>query len=111
MDNPATTKHSSKSLAAQIDVVAEFHAHKIAPQRIAYRTGIDLQLVTQLLAGDCHQRLFTARLNRHRRSRREQRLQQSLNTKGIAQAVLQEQIEQEFLASLNTHPHPAKSRP
>ena len=41
-------KVSEKSLRQQIDVVAEFHAYKIHPQRIAYRTGIEMDLVTDL---------------------------------------------------------------
>lgn len=88
--------HSQKPLKEQISVVAEFHAHKIAPHRIAFRTGIELQLVNQLLNGECHQRLFSALLASHRRSRRDQRLKASMRIKGIAQASLQDTIEQEY---------------
>ncbi len=91
------SKSSDKSLQQQIDVVAHFHAYKIRPERIAFRTGINIELVTQLIAGDQHQRLFKALLTRHRQSRREQRLKQSLKVKGIAQAALQQKIEQEHL--------------
>ncbi len=92
-------KVSDKSLRQQIDVVAEFHAYKIHPKRIAYRTGIELDLVTELINGDSHQRLFKSLVARHRKSRRDQRLQKSLRKKGIAQAELQDKIEQEYEAS------------
>lgn len=97
---PPAYKSSSKTLQQKIDVVAEFHAHKIPAQRIAYRTGIELALVTQLIAGESHQRLFKARLAAHRRARRDQRLQHSLRIKGIAQATLQDQIEQDYQQTL-----------
>ena len=93
-------KVSEKNLRQQIDVVAEFHAYKIHPQRIAYRTGIELQLVTELINGDSHQRLFKASLARHRKARRDQRLQKSFRKKGIAQAELQDKIEQDYQASI-----------
>jgi hypothetical protein len=94
------SKSSNKSLQQQIDVVAHFHAYKIRPERIAFRTGITIELVNQLIEGDKHQRLFKALLARHRRSRRDQRLQKSRRIKGIAQAELQDQIEKEYIDSL-----------
>jgi hypothetical protein len=94
------SKSSNKTLQQQIDVVAHFHAYKIRPERIAFRTGINLELVTQLILGEGHQRLFKALLARHRRSRRDQRLQKSKRVKGIAQAELQDQIEKEYIDSL-----------
>jgi hypothetical protein len=93
-------KTSTKSLKEQIDVVAEFYAHKIPPLRIAYRTGVDIELVTQLVTGSSHQRLFNRLLARHKKARRDQRLKKSLRHKGIAQATLQDKIEQEYQASL-----------
>ena len=93
----SSAKVSDKSLREQIGVVAEFHAHKIHPLRIAYRTGINLQLVQQLINGDSHQGLFKALLAHYRKDRRDQRLQESLRHKGIARAALQQQIEQEYL--------------
>ncbi len=94
------SKSSNKTLQQQIDVVAHFHAYKIRPERIAFRTGINIELVNQLIGGDDHQRLFKALLARHRRSRRDQRLQKSRRIKGIAQAELQDQIEKEYIDSL-----------
>lgn len=94
------TKKSGKTLQQQIDVVAEFHAHKISPQRIAYRTGIEFELVSQLINAEKHQRLFNVLLARHRKRRRDQRLHKSLRTKGIAQATLQDQIEEDYQLTL-----------
>ena len=96
-------KISEKSLQEQIDVVAEFYAHKISPERIAFRTGINLEFVSQLLSGDIHERLFTHLLARHRKSRRDQRLKKSLRIKGIKQATLQDEIEQEYTKSLTNN--------
>jgi len=93
-------KSSDKPLKQRIDVVAEFHAHKIKPERIAYRTGIDFELVKQLVDGEAHQLLFKRLVAQHRKNRRDQRLKKSLRKKGIAQATLQDQIEQEYLETL-----------
>jgi hypothetical protein len=93
-------KSSNKTLQQQIDVVAQFHAYRIQPERIAYRTGIDANLVTDLINGSIHQRLFKALLARHRKDRRDQRLQKSRRIKGIAQAELQDQIEKDYINSL-----------
>lgn len=93
-------KTTSKSLHQQIDVVAEFHAHRIPAQRIAFRTGIDMTLVESLLAGTAHQARFKYLLARHRRKRRDQRIKKSLRIKGIAQASLQDTIEEEYQESI-----------
>ncbi|MFA7553795.1 MAG: hypothetical protein WCY88_06060 [Spongiibacteraceae bacterium] len=107
MIEPASTdrptlyaKACDKPLNEQINVVAEFYAHNIHPQRIAYRTGVSLTLVTQLVTGESHPKLFKALLAKHKRSRRDQRLKQSLRNKGIAQSALQDQIEQEYKDSI-----------
>lgn len=97
--NP-TTKISTKSLREQVDVVAEFHAHRIQAERIHIRTGIALELVLDLIEGRQHQALFQQLLHRHRKRRRDQRLKQSLRHKGITQSDLQDQIEREYQQSL-----------
>ena len=94
---PDAAKTCDKNLYQQIDVVAEFHAHKISAQRIAYRTGIELTLIQQLINGEAHPRRFQALLRRHRRARRDQRLQKALRFKGVTQADMREAIEREFL--------------
>lgn len=90
----------SHSLQEQLHIVAEFYVHKIPANRIAYRIGIDLALIEDLLAGRAHPKLFKALLAHYRKNRRAQRLKDSTKIKGIAQAEQQEQIEKEYLASL-----------
>lgn len=99
---PLSAKTCIKTLQEQIDVVAEFHAHNIQPERIAYRTGIPLQLVQELVHGESHQRQFKQRLAAHRRARRDQRLRRSRRIQGIAQAELQESIEREYQQTLKS---------
>ncbi|WP_205737320.1 hypothetical protein [Halioglobus japonicus] len=36
----------------QMHIVAEYHAHKIRPSRIAYRVGIDIAFIEALIAGE-----------------------------------------------------------
>ena len=94
-------KTSDKTLRGQIDVVAEFHAHKISPLRIAYRTGVNIELVKALVGGESHQRLFKALVSYHRKARRDLLLKKSLRKKGIGQAELQEKIEADFNETIN----------
>jgi DNA-binding transcriptional regulator LsrR (DeoR family) len=54
----------------QIHIVAEFHAHKIQPNRIAYRVGIDIAFIEELI--------------------------ESKRRKGVVQYELQQKIEAEF---------------
>lgn len=93
-------KITNKTLRDQIDVVAEFHAHKIHPKRIAFRTGVNLELVQELVNGESHQRIFKALVAFHRRARRDQLMKKSLRKQGIAQAEVQEKIEQDFKESM-----------
>jgi hypothetical protein len=87
-------------LEQQIRIVAEFYVHRIRPSRIAYRMGIDIDLVEKLIAGEAHQAVFREMVDYYRRNRRSQRLQQSRKIKGSAQVELQVQIEREFSESL-----------
>ena len=50
------------SEAKQIRLVAEFHANRIRPSRIAYRLGIDIALIDALLAGEYQASFFTEQL-------------------------------------------------
>ncbi len=83
-------------LEQQIRIVAEFYAHNIRPSRIAYRMGIDIDLVEKLIAGEVHQEAFNEMLVYYRRNRRNQRLDDALSLKGNARVELQERIEKEF---------------
>ena len=48
------------TLDQQIDLVAEFHVHRIRPSRIAYRLGIDIAQVEAWLSGRAGYRAFSA---------------------------------------------------
>jgi hypothetical protein len=88
------------SLQQQLHIVAEFHVHRIPANRIAYRIGIDLALIEDLLSGKEHRKLFKALLAHYRKKRRTERLKDSTKIRGIAQAEQQEQIEKDYLQSL-----------
>ena len=83
-------------LEQQIRIVAEFYVHKIRPSRIAYRMGIDIDLIEKLIAGETQQAAFKEMVNYYRKNRRNERLQQSSKIKGSAQVELQVEIEREF---------------
>ncbi len=86
-------------LEQQLRIVAEFYVHKIRPSRIAYRMGIDIDLIEKLIAGEAHQEAFDELVNYYRNSRRRQRLQQSQRITGSARVELQQEIEREFSES------------
>jgi hypothetical protein len=80
----------------QIEVVAQFHAHRIRPNRIAYRMGIDIALVEALIAGEVEPQRFAALVERHRRQRYRDRMRDSSQQRGSGRYELQQQIEKEF---------------
>ena len=51
----------------QIELVAEFHAYRIRPTRIAYRLGIDIALIDALLAGEQEPEQFKALVRHYRK--------------------------------------------
>ena len=51
----------------QIHIVAEFHANKIRPSRIAYRVGIDIAFIEALIAGEEEPDLFPRLVSRYSR--------------------------------------------
>lgn len=77
-------------------IVAEFHAHKIRPSRIAYRVGIDIAFIEELIAGEVEAEYFPRLVAHYRKQRYQQRLHDSTARKGIAQYELQQKIEREF---------------
>lgn len=83
-------------LEQQIRIVAEFYVHRIRPSRIAWRMGIDIDLIEKLIAGEAHQEMFDQMVNYYRKSRRNQRLTDAQRLKGSARVELQQRIEQEF---------------
>jgi hypothetical protein len=77
--------------------VAEFHAHKIRPSRIAYRVGIDIAFIEELIAGEVEEKRFPRLVKLYRSQRRQQRLKESVAFNGVSRFELQEQIEREFV--------------
>ena len=83
----------------QIDLVAEFHVHRIRPSRIAYRLGIDIAQVEAWLSGEQDAERFQRLMAAHRRRkyqlqiRRADRLQgqQSYELRLAAQHYLQQE--------------------
>ena len=78
-------------------IVAEFHAHKIRPSRIAFRVGIDIAFIEELIAGETEPERFALLVQQFRRGRYQQRLKHSARSKGVSRYELQQKIEHEFL--------------
>ncbi len=76
--------------------MAQFHANKIRPSRIAYRIGIDIALVEALVAGEEEVERFPQLVAYYRKQRYHQRLWDAKYKKGIVQYELQTRIESEF---------------
>src|SRR6056297_1704370 len=81
----------------QVRIVAEFHANKIRPSRIAYRVGIDIALIEALIAGEIEAERFPRLVADYRRQRYANRMQRAAaRTSGITRYETQQQIEQEY---------------
>ena len=76
--------------------MAEFHAHKIRPSRIAYRVGIDIAFIEELIAGEMESERFSRLVKHYRAGRYNQRLRESSRSKGVARYEMQQTIEREF---------------
>lgn len=85
-------KQCDKPLLEQVQLVAEFHAHKIKPERISYRTGVSLELINNLLAGRSHARFFAHCLKVSRQNYRQQRLRQAARKTGAERLYLERQF-------------------
>jgi len=80
----------------QIHIVAEFHAHKIQPARIAYRVGIDIAFIEELIAGESEAGRFDRLVTHYRKKRFSRRMKSSKAKKGGVQYELQQKISREF---------------
>ena len=80
----------------QIHIVAEFHAHKIRPSRIAYRIGIDIAFIEELIAGEAEEGRFGRLVVHYRKQRYSKRMKDSKVKKGVGQYELQQTIIREF---------------
>lgn len=77
-------------------IVAEFHAHKIRPSRIAYRVGIDIAFIEELIAGETEPERFAQLVKHYRTRRHQQRLKETHAKSGVTRYELQQKIEREF---------------
>lgn len=77
-------------------IVAEFHAHRIRPSRIAYRVGIDIAFIEALIAGELEPERFPRLVAHYRRNRYQQRLRDSQREQGVTRFELQQRIEADF---------------
>ena len=96
------SRECTYSREQQIRIVAEFHAHKIRPSRIAFRVGIDIAFIEELIAGETEQERFAHLVNQFRKGRYQQRLRESTRSAGVARYELQQQIEREYLQERDT---------
>ena len=80
----------------QIHIVAEFHANKIRPSRIAYRIGIDIAFIEELIAGETEAGRFERIVAHYRRQRYSKRMTESKRRRGVVQYEMQQKIEKEF---------------
>ena len=77
--------------------MAEFHAHKIRPSRIAFRVGIDIAFIEALIAGETEPERFLQLGKYYRTGRYQQRLRDSSRRTGVSRYELQQKIEREFM--------------
>lgn len=107
-DNPSSDKRTPSppygysrectySREQQMHIVAEFHAHKIRPSRIAYRVGIDIAFIEELIAGETEAARFAQLVTFYRKGRYQQRLRDSQASTGVKRYELQQKIEREFM--------------
>ena len=87
----------------QLQVVAQFHANQIKPNRIAYRMGIDIAFIEGLIAGEIEPEKFGALVQRYRTQRYRERLRKSQKRRGTGRYELQQQIEKEHQEALVLH--------
>ena len=90
------SRECTYSREEQVRIVAEYHANKIRPSRIAYRVGIDIAFIEELIAGETEAELFPRLVAQFRRQRFQQRMADSGNRRGVARYELQQRIEREF---------------
>lgn len=80
----------------QVELVAEFHAYRIRPSRIAYRLGIDIALIDELLAGERYHDQFAALVALHRRRRYQSRVDAANRRHGQHAYELRQQALEDF---------------
>ena len=91
------SRECTYSREEQMHIVAEFHAHKIRPSRIAYRVGIDIAFIEELIAGEAEAEQFACLVKLYRSKRYQQRLKESVAKSGVSRYELQQRIEREYM--------------
>lgn len=86
---------------AQIRAVAQFHAHRIKPNRIAYRMGIDIAFIEALIAGEVEKERFANLVDHYRRQRYRDRIRESSAQSGSRRFEVQQEIERDFRRDLD----------
>ena len=82
--------------AKQIRLVAEFHANRIRPSRIAYRLGIDIALIEALLEGEYQPTFFAEQLASAQKRRRDLRVKSSSKLRGQAAYEARKNAERDY---------------
>ena len=85
--------------AKQIRLVAEFHANRIRPSRIAYRLGIDIALIEALLDGEYQPKFFAEQLASAQKRRRDLRVKSSNKLRGQAAYEARKNAERDYEAA------------
>lgn len=90
------SRECTHSREEQIHIVAEYHANKIRPSRIAYRVGIDIAFIEALIAGETEPARFDRLVEYYRHQRYRQRMRDTSCERGVTRYELQQKIEREF---------------
>ncbi len=88
-------------LYRQIELVAEFHAYRIRPSRIAYRLGIDIALIDALLGGEREPERFETLVRYYRKRRMSARIREADRKRGQAAYEERQQALRDFETQLS----------
>ena len=80
----------------QIDLVAEFHVHRIRPSRIAYRLGIDIAQVEAWLSGEQDSERFQRLIAVHKKRKYQLQVRKADRLRGQKAYELRLAAQQDF---------------
>ncbi|MEC7569994.1 MAG: hypothetical protein VYE71_06460 [Pseudomonadota bacterium] len=80
----------------QIELVAEFHVHRIRPSRIAYRLGIDIAQVEAWLSGEQDSDRFQDLIRHHRRRKYQMQMRRAAQFRGQQSYEMRLAAERDF---------------
>ena len=80
----------------QIDLVAEFHVHRIRPSRIAYRLGIDIAQVEAWLSGEQDSEQFQRLIAVHKKRKYQLQVRKADRLRGQKAYELRLAAQQDF---------------